>query len=47
MLQEHPQKRPTIYGALREACKMQGKDVPIHDVSDQPSIEADSNINVS
>lgn len=33
MLQENPQKRPTIYGVLKESCNMQGKEVPIHDVS--------------
>ncbi|KAL1993621.1 hypothetical protein VTN49DRAFT_2290 [Thermomyces lanuginosus] len=32
MLQENPQKRPTIYEVLREACHMQGKEVPIHDI---------------
>lgn len=32
MLQEHPQRRPTIYEALKEACSMQGKEVPIRDV---------------
>jgi serine/threonine protein kinase len=32
MLQENPQRRPTIYEALKEACSMQGKDVPIRDV---------------
>lgn len=34
MLMENPQKRPTIYEVLREACSMQGKEVPIHDVCD-------------
>lgn len=33
MLKENPQKRPNIYEVLREACHMQGKDVPIRDVS--------------
>lgn len=33
MLQEDPQKRPTIYGVLKESCNMQGKEVPIRDVS--------------
>jgi AP2-associated kinase len=33
MLKENPQKRPTIYEVLREVCSMQGKEVPIRDVS--------------
>lgn len=33
MLQEDPRKRPTIYGVLKESCNMQGKEVPIRDVS--------------
>lgn len=32
MLQESAQKRPNIYQVLREACKMQGREVPIKDV---------------
>lgn len=32
MLQENPSKRPTIYGVLKEACNMQGKEVPIRDI---------------
>ncbi|PLB46827.1 hypothetical protein P170DRAFT_448575 [Aspergillus steynii IBT 23096] len=32
MLKENPQKRPNIYEVLREACHMQGKDVPIRDI---------------
>lgn len=33
MLKEHPQKRPNIFEVVREICHMQGKDVPIRDVS--------------
>lgn len=33
MLKENPQKRPNIYEVVREACQMQGKEVPIRDVS--------------
>ena len=33
MLLENPRSRPTIYQVLREACSMQGRDVPIKDVS--------------
>ncbi|KAF9886923.1 hypothetical protein FE257_010664 [Aspergillus nanangensis] len=32
MLKENPQKRPNIYQVLREACSMQGKEVPIRDI---------------
>lgn len=32
MLKEAPQARPNIYQALKEACAMQGRDVPIKDV---------------
>lgn len=32
MLQESAQKRPNIYQVLREACKMQGREVPIKDI---------------
>jgi AP2-associated kinase len=51
MLREQPQSRPTIYQVLREACLMQGIEVPIKDVcfsspmfyplsSDKPQIYA-------
>lgn len=33
MLKEHPQKRPNIYEVVQEVCHMQGKEVPIRDVS--------------
>lgn len=33
MLKENPQKRPNIYEVVREVCLMQGKEVPIKDVS--------------
>ena len=33
MLKELPSKRPNIYEVVREACKMQGKECPIRDVS--------------
>jgi AP2-associated kinase len=32
MLREDQESRPTIYEALREACAMQGRYVPIKDV---------------
>ncbi|KAJ5084518.1 hypothetical protein NUU61_009097 [Penicillium alfredii] len=32
MLKENPQKRPNIYEIVRDACQMQGKEVPIRDV---------------
>lgn len=32
MLKENPASRPNIYQVLREACLMQGLDVPIKDV---------------
>ncbi|KAK3333712.1 hypothetical protein B0T19DRAFT_399364 [Cercophora scortea] len=32
MLRENPQARPNIYQALREACAMQGREPPIHDI---------------
>lgn len=32
MLKEHPQARPNIYQVLREACAMQGREVPIKDI---------------
>lgn len=44
MLKEHPQKRPTIYEVLREVCSMQGKEVPIRDVSGLLYPQADSRI---
>jgi AP2-associated kinase len=33
MLRESMEARPTIYQVLKEGCAMQGKEVPIHDVS--------------
>lgn len=33
MLLENPRSRPTIYQVLREGCLMQGREVPIKDVS--------------
>ena len=33
MLMETPQARPNIYQVLKESCAMQGRDVPIKDVS--------------
>jgi hypothetical protein len=33
MLKENPASRPNIYQVLREACLMQGIEVPIKDVS--------------
>lgn len=38
MLKELPSKRPNIYEVVREACKMQGKEVPIRDVSLSPKL---------
>ncbi|KAJ5106662.1 hypothetical protein N7456_003337 [Penicillium angulare] len=32
MLKELPSKRPNIYQVVQEACKMQGKEVPIRDI---------------
>jgi len=32
MLRENPQSRPNVYQVLREACLMQGIEVPIRDV---------------
>ena len=32
MLKEHPVSRPNIYQVLREACLMQGIELPIKDV---------------
>jgi AP2-associated kinase len=32
-LKENPKSRPNIYQVLREACLMQGIEVPIKDVS--------------
>jgi AP2-associated kinase len=34
MLKENQQSRPNIYQVLREACLMQGREVPISDVGD-------------
>jgi len=33
MLRENPSSRPNIYQVLRESCAMQGRDIPIKDVS--------------
>jgi hypothetical protein len=33
MLRESPASRPNIYQVLREACLMQGREVPVKDVS--------------
>lgn len=44
MLKENPQKRPNIYEVVREACQMQGKKVPIRDVSFQTSSMSDKNV---
>lgn len=33
MLKENPKSRPNIYQVLREACLMQGIEIPIKDVS--------------
>ncbi|KAL7947411.1 ARK family serine/threonine protein kinase [Trichoderma barbatum] len=32
MLQENMQSRPNIYQVLKEACAMQGREMPIHDI---------------
>lgn len=43
MLKENPNSRPNIYQVLREACLMQGIEVPIKDVCldlDRSRIEA-------
>ncbi|OTB06823.1 hypothetical protein M426DRAFT_318537 [Hypoxylon sp. CI-4A] len=32
MLREDLRSRPTIYQVLRESCRMQGREVPIHDI---------------
>jgi AP2-associated kinase len=32
MLRENPRSRPNVYQVLREACLMQGIEVPIRDV---------------
>ena len=45
MLKENPKSRPNIYQVLREACLMQGIEVPIKDVCldvDDHGIEAHS-----
>ncbi|KAF3353241.1 hypothetical protein VdG1_04600 [Verticillium dahliae VDG1] len=50
MLRENQQSRPNVYQVLREACAMQGREVPIHDIyaaraqseprrSDKPQLE--------
>ena len=36
MLRESQEARPNIYQALREACVMQGKEVPVKDVCSLP-----------
>ena len=36
MLKENPKSRPNIYQVLREACLMQGLEVPIKDVCRNP-----------
>jgi hypothetical protein len=33
MLRENLHDRPNIYQVLKEGCAMQGRDVPVHDVS--------------
>jgi hypothetical protein len=33
MLRENLYDRPNIYQVLKEGCAMQGRDVPVHDVS--------------
>lgn len=38
MLKENPKSRPNIYQALREACLMQGIEVPIQDVGETCSM---------
>ncbi|KAL5596608.1 hypothetical protein BROUX41_001934 [Berkeleyomyces rouxiae] len=38
MLREAPSSRPNIYQVLKEACRMQGRDVPIHDIYSSSSI---------
>lgn len=32
MLRENPAKRPDIYQVLQQACSMQGKETPVHDI---------------
>lgn len=40
MLKENHQSRPNIYQVLKEACAMQNREIPIHDIySGQPSAE--------
>lgn len=39
MLREKLDDRPTIYQVLKEACSMQGRQIPIQDVSQPPSKE--------
>lgn len=36
MLMEHPKSRPNIYQVLRDACAMQGREVPVKDVRSYP-----------
>jgi AP2-associated kinase len=36
MLRENPRARPTVYQVLKEACVMQGIQVPIKDVLSAP-----------
>ncbi|KAI1808031.1 hypothetical protein F4811DRAFT_380340 [Daldinia bambusicola] len=37
MLREDLRSRPNIYQVLRESCRMQGREVPIHDIYSQQS----------
>jgi AP2-associated kinase len=37
MLKEKMEARPNIYQVLKEACAMQNREVPIHDVSSHES----------
>ncbi|KAG6018995.1 hypothetical protein E4U41_003451 [Claviceps citrina] len=48
MLREDMQSRPNIYQVLKEACAMQGREVPIHDIySGQAEGEAEGTTNPS
>lgn len=38
MLRENPKQRPNVYQVLREACMMQGIEVPIKDVRSSPTL---------
>lgn len=38
MLKENHQSRPNIYQVLKEACAMQNREIPIHDVSPSSSL---------